>query len=53
MLWACMVASATGPLVFVYDVSADSRLDCDVARAMLSAQIRRRTDETTLLGTSG
>lgn len=57
MLWACMVASATGPLVFVYDVSADSssRLDCDMARAILCSESakRRRTDETTLLSTSG
>lgn len=58
MLWACIVASATGPLVFVYDLSADSsssRLDCDVARAILCSDSakRRRTDETTLLSTSG
>lgn len=45
VLWACMVASATGPLVFVYDVSADSRLDCDVARAMLSARIQPNAAE--------
>lgn len=47
MLWACMVASATGPLVFVYDVSADSssRLDCDVARAILSVQIQPNAAE--------
>lgn len=50
MAWACMAASGTGPLVFIDDATADgsSRMNCEVHRAELSAQIQ--SDHTKPIG---
>lgn len=44
MAWTCMASCESGPLVFIDAVIADRiRMNCDVYRAVLSAQIQPNT----------
>lgn len=45
MAWTCMASCGSGPLVFIDAVIADRsiRMNCEVYRAVLSAQIETNT----------
>lgn len=43
MAWACLALGGTGPLVFIVTADRSSRMDCEVHRALLSAEIQTNT----------